>query len=184
MILKFSFHSSPKRHRHTGPRPSRSVSPTLNRWSFQGTQSPLRGEYRAFMVKEYSPGMFQSVNFGSQFPRARYLQSVFPPLTTRSSCQAEWSSLIGPDPFWYFALIGWDHSVATPALLCHKDKEPVQGSLIGVSKIINMSSCESLTSSGSLCCQDLPSPLPAGVREMRGLASYRQTLGVDIGQPL
>ena len=39
--------------------------------------------------------------------------------------EAEWCTLIGPDLSNYCALIGSDHSVATPALLCHK--EPFQG---------------------------------------------------------
>ena len=34
---------------------------------------------------------------------------------------SECSTLIGPAPSRYFALIGWDHGVAMPALLCHKD---------------------------------------------------------------
>ena len=42
--------------------------------------------------------------------------------------KAEWRALIGPDPARYCALIGWDHSVATPALLCHIDT--AQGTLI------------------------------------------------------
>ena len=33
----------------------------------------------------------------------------------------QWSTLIGPDPSRYSALIGWDHGAATPALLCHRD---------------------------------------------------------------
>ena len=33
----------------------------------------------------------------------------------------EWSTLIGPDPSKYCALIGWDNEVCTPALSCHKD---------------------------------------------------------------
>ena len=33
---------------------------------------------------------------------------------------SEWTTLIGPDPSRYCALIGWDHGVARPALLCHK----------------------------------------------------------------
>ena len=32
---------------------------------------------------------------------------------------AEWTSLIGPDPATYCALIGPDHGVASPALFCH-----------------------------------------------------------------
>ena len=41
--------------------------------------------------------------------------------------RSEWRPLIGPDPSRYCALIGWDHGVATPALLCHKDT--AQGTL-------------------------------------------------------
>ena len=42
-------------------------------------------------------------------------------LRATSYYQAEWRSIIGPDSLRYCALIGWDHDVATPALLCHKD---------------------------------------------------------------
>ena len=41
------------------------------------------------------------------------------------STRSEWRPLIGPDSSRHCALIGWDHSVATPALLCHK--EPAKG---------------------------------------------------------
>ena len=39
-----------------------------------------------------------------------------------SSCLswAEWTTLICREALRYCALIGWNHSVATPALLCHK----------------------------------------------------------------
>ena len=33
----------------------------------------------------------------------------------------EWRPLIGPNQLRYFALVGEDPDVATPALLCHKD---------------------------------------------------------------
>ena len=46
----------------------------------------------------------QTVNISSQVPPS-----------------SEWSNPIGPDPSRYCALIGWNHCVATPALLCHKD---------------------------------------------------------------
>ena len=39
----------------------------------------------------------------------------------RGRQQAEWRPLIGPELSRYCALIGWDHGVATPALLCYKD---------------------------------------------------------------
>ena len=39
--------------------------------------------------------------------------------------EGEWSTLIGPDPSRYCALIGWDYGAATPALLYLK--EPIQG---------------------------------------------------------
>ena len=48
-------------------------------------------------------------------------------LRATSYYQAEWRPLIGPDLPSYCALIGWDHDVATPALLCHKDKDIAQG---------------------------------------------------------
>ena len=38
---------------------------------------------------------------------------------------SEWNTLIGRDPSRYCVLIGWDHGVATPAFLSHK--EPDQG---------------------------------------------------------
>ena len=45
---------------------------------------------------------------------------------------AEWSTLIGPDPSRHCALIGWDHGVATPALLCHKEPaRRIQSPLLG-----------------------------------------------------
>ena len=39
----------------------------------------------------------------------------------RGRQQAEWRPLIGPELSRHCALIGCDHGVATPALLCHKD---------------------------------------------------------------
>ena len=42
-------------------------------------------------------------------------------LRATSYYQAEWRSLIGPDPEKHCALIGLDHDVAAPALLGYKD---------------------------------------------------------------
>ena len=39
----------------------------------------------------------------------------------RANSRLEWRPLIGPDLSKYCALIGGDHGVATPALLCHKE---------------------------------------------------------------
>ena len=38
-----------------------------------------------------------------------------------SPSQAEWRPLFGRGPVKYWAMIGWDHGVATPALSCYKD---------------------------------------------------------------
>ena len=56
-------------------------------------------------------------------PDQQRVSSVLPAL------RSEWGTLIGPDTSRHCALIGWDHGVATPAVLCHKDT--AQSPLLG-----------------------------------------------------
>ena len=58
--------------------------------------------------------------------------------------RTEWRPLIGPYPSRYCALIGWNHSVATPVLLHHKDT--AQGPTRGISRL-------------SLCLYDIRTPI-------------------------
>ena len=54
------------------------------------------------------------------------------PVEIGERSESELSTLIGPEHSRYCALIGWDHSNATPALLCHKEPDQgIQSPLLG-----------------------------------------------------
>ena len=76
--------------------------------------------------------ILENISVGASHPST---ESLYQPGLYRQysqSQQAESRPLIGPDPSRYCALIGWDHSVATPALLCHKDRaQGTQSTVLG-----------------------------------------------------
>ena len=64
---------------------------------------------------------------GGKFPR----RTLWTSRTGNVGITSECNTFIGPDPSRYCALVGWDHGVAKPGLLCHKDTaEGTQNSLL------------------------------------------------------
>ena len=96
---------------------------SLTHWVTNGSKylRCFRNEKLPHFPPAASPGMKSSGKMLSRY----HLNDLHCRSSLSFFLESEWRPLIDRGPSRHCALIGWDHDVATPALLCHKELDSV-----------------------------------------------------------